>query len=423
MRGSRRPSRQASVGLSVALLVAPAVAATLARTARADNCPSQLVSGCINDDNLWPHAGASHFLTLGGTETTARGEVGFGLYTTYLSRPIVLGSNGGGVQGVTDYAVDNQINGNFMFAYGVSDRLELDAILPVTFSQTGTGTSTVTGASTGLQTTGMRDLRFGFAYALVPRRRVDSEAHEHGDLPRPSVWSLTGRVEISAPTGDSSGFGSDGNAVWSPSLTADYRRGPWFAGSEIGLRLRPTQEIDGARIGSQAFIGLGLGRDVLAHELLSVTAEAYVLPTFAEQHGLSVPEGAVGIESSPDGQYIAPAEWMLSVRSAPLFGGDLQLQAGGGGSIPFSDAAPITNPRFRFALSVRYAPLGRDSDGDGVKDKDDKCPYVRGVAGNPAGDGCPPSAEHDVVDLTGAPPPNEVPREPSSPESAPLPQR
>jgi hypothetical protein len=85
-------------------------------------------------------------------------------------------------------------------------------------------------------------------------------------------------------------------------------------------------------------------------------------------------------------------------------GSDLQLQAGGGGSIPFSSDAPITNPRFRFAFSIRYAPLGHDTDGDGVLDKDDKCPFVHGVPGNPAGDGCPPSAEREQVDLTGTPP-------------------
>jgi hypothetical protein len=392
------------------------------RVASADNCNSQLTSTCINDDNLWPHAGASHFLTVGGTETTPRGEVGFGLYTTYLSRPITLTTNSGG-QPATDYAVDNQINGTFMFTYGVADRLELDAILPVTFSQTGSGASALTGSSTGLETTGTRDFRFGFAYALVPRKRVDPEAYQHGDLPRPSVWSLTGRVEVSAPTGDTSGFGSDGHAVWSPSLTADYRRGLWFAGGELGLRLRPTEELDGARVGSQAFVGLGLGRDLLPHEWLSVVAEAYVLPTFAEQHSITAPPDTVGTVSTPNGQYIAPAEWMLSLRSAPLFGGDLQLQAGGGGSIPFSDASPITNPRFRFALSIRYAPEGRDSDGDGVLDKDDKCPFVHGVAGNPAGDGCPPSAEHEVVDLTGAAaaPPAATPPDTLSPiPSSPL---
>src|ERR1700685_195472 len=122
--------------LAVALVAG--IGGTAPSSASADACNSGFYSTCINDDNLWPHAGSSHFLTLGGTETTARGEVGFGLYTTYLSRPIVLSTPSGGAT-TTDYAIDNQINANFLFTYGVSDRLELDAVLPTTLSQTGTG--------------------------------------------------------------------------------------------------------------------------------------------------------------------------------------------------------------------------------------------------------------------------------------------
>lgn len=391
-----------STALASLTFLTAALAIAVPREARAESCGTQLSSTCINVDNLWPHAGSSHFLTLGGTETTASGEVGFGLYTTYLSRPLSLQTNAAGGT-ATDYPVDNQVNGNFLFSYGVTDRLELDAVVPVTLSQTGSGTSALTGSSTALQTSGVRDLRFGLAYALIPRKRVDPEGYVHADVPRPSPWGLTGRFEMSAPTGDTSNFASDGYAVWSPSLAADYRVGRFFAGGEVGLRLRKTEELQGARIGSQAFVGLGAGYGLLPRDRLALVAEAYVLPTFAEQHSITAPPETVGTVSTPDGKYIAPAEWMLSVRSAPLFGGDLQLQAGGGGSIPFSSDAPITNPRFRFSLGIRFAPQGRDSDGDGVRDSDDKCPYVHGVAGNPAGEGCPASAEHEQVDLTGAP--------------------
>src|SRR6185295_10106618 len=87
-----------------------------------------------------------------------------------------------------------------------------------------------------------------------------------------------------------------------------------------------------------------------------------------------------------NGKHIVPAEWMLSVRSAPFRGGDVALQAGGGGAIPFGDA--FTAPRFRFVLGIAYAPRSIDSDGDGVRDADDRCPSL---AGPPAGTdpGCP----------------------------------
>ncbi len=415
--GSPRPSHRTGTSgragaFAAGALIAVSVVA-LAREASAQNCGAPLASTCINDDNLWPHAGPSRFLTLGGSETTARGEVSFGLYTTYLSRPIVLQTNGGGAP-ATDYAIDNQVNENFLFAYGVSDRLELDAIAPVTLSQTGTGASPITGATSGLQTSGVRDFRFGFAYAIVPTRRVDTDAYAEG-LARPSLFGLTGRLELSAPTGDTQSFGSDGYVVWSPGFAGTFRYKGLFADGEAGLRLRKTEELEGQRVGSQVFLGLGVGVDLMPHDRLSLVAEGYVLPTFAQQHTISAPADTIGTISTPNGKYIDPAEWMVSVRSAPLLGGDFQVQGGGGGSIPFASDAPITNPRFRFSLSVRYAPLGHDSDGDGVLDKDDKCPYVHGLAGNPAGDGCPASAEHEQVDLTGSPAPGTQAPPASSP--------
>jgi hypothetical protein len=388
--------------------VAIAVLAWVPGSARADNCQTPLTSTCINSDNLWPHAGPTRFLTFGGTETTPRGELGFGLYTSYLSRPILLQTDSGGAK-TTDFAIDDQIDTSFLFSYGVTDRLELDVVVPVTLSQTGNGASAITGSSGGLDTTGVRDVRMGFAYALVPRARISNDAHLQGDFRKPSTWSLTARFELSAPTGDTAGFGSDGYAVWSPGLSADYRHGDWFGGAEVGARIRKTEELQGARVGSQAFVGLGLGRDLLPREMLSVVAEAYMLPTFSQQGTITAEPDTVGLTSVSNGQYIVPAAWMLSVRSAPIFGGDFSVQAGGGGSIPFGGQSPITDPRFRFSLSVRFAPLGRDSDGDGVRDRDDKCPYVHGIPGNPAGDGCPSIAEHEQVDLTGDTPPATTP--------------
>jgi hypothetical protein len=104
-----------------------------------------------------------------------------------------------------------------------------------------------------------------------------------------------------------------------------------------------------------------------------------------------------GLESKPNGSHIVPAEWTLSARTAPLLAGDLAFSLGGGGAIPIGDSA-ITAPRFRFTLGIVYAPLGRDSDGDGVVDKLDKCPHdAQAPSSYPPRDGCthttPPEAE------------------------------
>jgi len=320
--------------------------ALCARSAGATDCSGEL-STCIDDDVLWPHAGPARFVAVGSTETTAAGQLGFGLVSTYLSRPIVIQVKEPGA-GSDQYAVDDQVNGTFLWAYGVSDRLELDLALPLTFAQTGSGLSSVTGGQ-GLQETAQRDLRFGLAYALVPHRRQALAAQA-----TPDGFGLIARFEVSAPSGDRSEFAGETSGVYAPSVAADYRAGRWFAGVEVGARLRPTTELLGARIGTQIVTALGVGFDILPRGLLSTTLEGWALPTLAEQ---AMATGSPA--SGPDGGHIVPAEWQLAARTAPLRGEDLSLQLGGGGAIPFGGDDVVTRPRFRFTLGVRWAPRGR----------------------------------------------------------------
>lgn len=387
----------------------------LAHPARATDCGSPTVSTCIDDDPLWPHAGASHFFSIGTTDTVEAGTVGFGISTSYLSRPITLQVATPGPGGTLYDVIDNQMNGSFLWSYGMTDRLEIDLVLPVTFVQTGVGTHPITGGplQNALTGTATRDLRFGVAYGLVKRAPVDPYAPSEAGRPSGDGFGVALRFDMSAPTGDKGEFASNGTGVWLPGVSADYRYGRFFAGAEVGARLRPTQDFDGARIGNQAYVALGAAWDVLPRELFTVGAEAFALPTFDGQGPTET--SAVG------GGTIVPAEWMLSARTSPMLGGDLQIQLGGGGSLPLT-GDPVTSPRFRFGLSIRYARQGRDTDGDGVKDEEDKCPLVRGIQGNPAGNGCPPSASTERVDLSQVPGetspvvfPPQVPAVPSAP--------
>ena len=364
----------------------------LTRSAEASDCTNPLVSTCINSDTYWPHAGPMRMQTVGGVETTDEGQVSFGLVTSYLSRPIVLHIASPGPGGSDQNVVDNQVNANFLWAYGVTKRLELDFALPATLIQSGAGTSPITGGAS-LRDTAVRDLRFGLTYALIPRARIDLQTQEeHKDQ---GVFGLTSRFEVSAPTGDRDQFAGDRTAVFVPSVAGDYRRGRWFGGAEAALRIRPTTEFAGARVGNEIMLAAGAGLDILPKELLSASAEAHAFLNLAEQHDTT--QTLTGLASISNGKYIVPAEWTVSARSAPLLAGDVAFSLGGGGALPIGDSA-ITTPRFRFTLGLVYAPLGRDSDGDGVLDKSDRCPHdAQSPASYPPRDGCthesPPDAE------------------------------
>ncbi|HEV3192235.1 MAG TPA: hypothetical protein VGY54_17105 [Polyangiaceae bacterium] len=323
-----------------ALWVACAASLFCARRADAADC-SGMVSACINDDTLWPHAGTAQFIAVGGIDTVGPKQLGFALVSTYLSRPIVLHLPSPGGPGADAYVINDQVNGTFLWSYGVADRLELDLALPITFGQGGAGLAPVSGGA-GLHDTAVRDMRFGFAYAFKPDPRLPGESQGR---PR-----LAARLEVSAPTGDRDQFAGERSAVFSPSLAGAFRSERFFIGAEGGLRLRPTTELLGARVGSQIFGAAGAGIHLLPRGLLSATLEYWELLTLVGQDDVVRESGAY--RSVPGQKLLAPAEWLLSIRTEPLGRRDLSIQLGGGGGV----WSNVTEPRFRFTLALRWAP-------------------------------------------------------------------
>ena len=367
------------------LVLALAGAIVLVARSASASCTTPLTSPCVDSDTLWPHAGPSEFLTVGGTETVEAERVAFGLVGSYLLRPIVIHSPS--PAGSDRPAIDNQFDATFLFAYGVTDRLELDLALPITVFQDGAGTSPLVGGG-DVPATATRDMRFGLTYALITRPKKHPWRHDAGG------FGLAARFEMAAPTGDDDAFAADRGGVYIPSIAADFRSYRLTLGAEIGARIRPTTDFAGARIGTQGFIGAGVGLDVLKqHDLLTITGELRALPVFTEQ--ATVTQSVSGLVSSANGTYIMPMEWMVTARTAPLEGGDLSIQLGLGGGIPTSVDpsgkvyAPITTPAFRVALGITFAPRGRDTDEDGVPDAIDRCPLEPGPAKSERGAGCP----------------------------------
>ncbi|MFO0671791.1 MAG: hypothetical protein U0235_19550 [Polyangiaceae bacterium] len=102
-------------------------------------------------------------------------------------------------------------------------------------------------------------MRFGAAFALVPERRVDREIAKTSEL----GLAVTARFDVSAPTGDRTQFAGEPGGAYAPSVTVGATYDRFYASAEIGGRLRGVSQFAGARIGSQAVFGLGVGAHVL----------------------------------------------------------------------------------------------------------------------------------------------------------------
>ncbi|XXU33487.1 OmpA family protein [Sorangium sp. So ce1000] len=354
---------------SLPLLVASGIfmTALLPAPVRANECaPASGLSGCIDADNLWPHAGGGPFFAVGSTGTAPGAKAAFGLVASYLSRPVGLRTASPDPDGTVVHALDNMLDATFLASLGLTDRLEITVAAPVTLYQDGAGFSDVLGTDTKLQRSAMRDARLGAAFAILPPA-------QRGPL---DGFSLAARLDLGLPTGDTSVFASAGTVTLAPSVAAAYRLGKLQIATEIGARLRGASTLIDTEVGPQLLGALGASFDVLPGRWLTATAEAFALYTLAEQ-----PAGAPAL---------VPAEWILSATSAPLLAGDVSLSAGGGSSIPVAREGALTAPRFRFNLGLRYAPTGRDADADGVLDRDDACPLVaEDRDGFQDSDGCP----------------------------------
>jgi OmpA-OmpF porin, OOP family len=352
------------------LALAPSVAvlafAVLATPgeALADCNPPNQVSSCVDSDNFWPHAGATRFLGIGSAETIAPDQLSFGLITSFQKKPIVLRYPGVGGTTSEVAAIDNQANATFLTAYSPTEGIQVHFAAPMSLYQSGVGTgASSTQTPAPIVRSVVRDVRFGATIVLLP-----FSATGQG-------FGLAYRTDFAFATGDESVFGGGRTPTTVPSLTAEYRRGDWTLAAEGGARLRPVTAIAGTRVGSQIAASIGAGYSILPKEMLSVQVEANALVTLAEQRDLVRDANNRLLSSTDSGRRLIPAEWLASLRTAPLFGTDLAFHGGFGTSLPLSEDR-ATSPSFRVVGGLRYAPLGRDADHDGILDRDDKCPNV-----------------------------------------------
>jgi hypothetical protein len=302
--------------------------------------------------------GPKTFFTVADGDIAQKKQLAVDALVTFLSRPFTvynydtsmpdqLGSE-------RTVVVNNLTALQLTAAYGLTDKLQIGANLPVIFSLSGDGLMPNTGTAdpNGLNVTGLGDLFLEAKYRLYAKDRLH-------------IAALGG---ITVP----SSFGSDGSKFIGDDLPTVRARiavqrdqGRFSFGANAGVILRKPRTIYDSTIGQQLLWGVaGAAR---LTDRFSLVAEGYGragLPDFS-------------LDASP-----LEAEGGLRVYATPA----VAVVLGGGAGL----VKGIGSPEARFFLAVGYSPDIRDSDSDGIPNSRDKCPMIaEDRDGQQDDDGCP----------------------------------
>ena len=343
----------------VALLLA------LPRLAAAQAAPPADES--IDLQNFDYSIGPKSFFSVDSADLADKKQLALDVLVTFMSNPFVVYNSSGPtntmITGTRDQVVQNVTAMQLSGAYGLTDRLQLGAALPIVFSLNGKGLDPTTGMGdpNGLQVTGLGDLRLEAKYRLW----------QNGAFRLAGIGGLTLPTSVGS---DGSKFIGDDLPTIGARAAAEWSRGRVSIGGDFGFVIRKPRTIYGSTVGDQLLLGVGAAVSIT--DKFSLIGESY---------------GRIGLSCASDEPSCHPGA--LDESPIEALGGLRVLAAtsfvvtvGGGAGL---DRA-IGAPNARFFASIGYAPDIRDSDGDGIPNNEDKCPLVpEDKDGFQDQDGCP----------------------------------
>lgn len=370
---------------------------TLAAVLAASSAAAQSAEPSIDVQTFWPAGGPQQGLALRSAEVQPHLNFGFTLLGNYQYQPLVYRS-------ATDPntvigAVDHAFTVDFLWAFGLFDRVQIMAGIPMVAAQTGAGVRPITGGGVGdeLPLVGLRDARFDVAVQIIKRARRT----------RASGLGLRADVGLAVPTGDAR-FQGAATVVLQPILVADYRIAGLTITANLGARVLFEDRVwAGALFPSTLLGSLGLAYRPNALDRLSVSAETQWLAPITQSQTQSGP--CTGAGCAPVAYAYAQGELFVGARYAVDRGRDVEVTAGVGAPLASAPGVAL----IRGLVGIAYTPRALDDDDDGVKEADDRCPQAREDRdGFEDSDGCPDlDNDNDRV-------PDEADRCPNAPEDA-----
>jgi OOP family OmpA-OmpF porin len=287
---------------------------------------------------------------------------GLGLFLNFADDPVVYqAANGASIS----HPVGTAFTADVVGSLGLFGRLELGLHLPVHLVYSG---DAYTAGGTTLQANaGLGDLRFVPKVAIV----------RTGTLERHFLLSFA--LPIGFPTGDSLAWRGAGGFSIQPELLFAFHIARFAILADGGFKLR-TEHPAGLPFGDEITFGGGLIYNLT--DALALRGEV-----FAEKEvNAAVTAATFPVEALGGLSY--------AIGNLELFGGASKGLTNGVGD---PDIRIIAGLRYRHR-SEPHEGFG-DSDGDGVQDKDDRCPNeAEDVDGFEDEDGCPdPDNDHDGI--------------------------
>jgi outer membrane protein OmpA-like peptidoglycan-associated protein len=329
--------------------------------------PAWAQSQGFDGERLAPAAGAAGGLVVERPVVPSHLGYGFALFLHGADDGVLVRDRATGA--TVGRALDSAVGADLIGSLGLGDMFELAVDLPVRLIYRG---QAVTAGGAPLQAaTGLGDLR------LVPKATLLHSGDEDGGF----VLGLAAPVTL--PTGKASALRGAGGVTVEPRLLAMGYGRRWLLTGSGGFRVRSPK-----------------GDFAPGHELTLGLAGTYSLPVEGDWVDLQV-EALAGWITNLDGRALAslPVELLGGAIFRPAARWSVYAAAGAG----------VTNglgvPDFRVVTGVRYA-VGiptrggqKDRDGDGVVDRDDRCPTEpEDRDGFQDADGCPEADnDHDGI--------------------------
>lgn len=342
-------------------------------------------SGEFSVQRFQPAPGPRNFFTVEGARTDGKMAWSAGLFVNYSDSPFLLKSckavdncnEKNAIQARDIKVIKSMVTGDVLASLTPTPKLQIGLRVPVSYVQ-GDGIDTATGnsAKNGLKATGVGD------------PTIEAKMRLLGKVDSPLV--LGGGVFLAGPVGRAMAKDSyigDAGPVGGIRGIVDARSGPLdFAVNLAGL-YRQSSRLGSTELGPEFRYGVAAGFRV--SEVFRIVAEGFGSTKFSTKAGTSSLETDLGIQIRP----------LNSGMNFTLGGGPGVLQG-------------VGVPTYRAFAGIIYVSEVGDSDGDGILDNIDKCPFnPEDKDGFQDEDGCPdPDNDGDGI-------PDSADKCPDKPES------